>query len=155
MSIPPARMRMYGRSGSHWAIATAPETPSSATVQGPTQHRPTNAANMLKPTAPPPEAMICFRSRIYPSPGKADRSWLRWRQQAQPPQSSGVQFDIGIAQRVSLPRKELRFLKGHTSNVLTALRPGHERLLVFEQIDVVAERLSQIVATSLTVRRDD
>jgi hypothetical protein len=66
-----------------------------------------------------------------------------------------VQFDIGIPQRVSLPRKDLRLPKCHISNVLMELRPGYERLFVFEQIDVVAERLSEIIATSVAVRRDD
>src|SRR5215472_7932481 len=52
-SMDPATTNMYGRSGCHRAIDTAPETPSNATVQGPMQHSPTMEANMLKPTAPP------------------------------------------------------------------------------------------------------
>src|ERR1700730_3237023 len=64
----PAALNMYGRKGCHRAIDTAPETPSSATVHGPMQHRPTNEANMLKPTALPLEAMIFFRSCMYPTP---------------------------------------------------------------------------------------
>jgi hypothetical protein len=58
----PAAMRMNGLNGCHRAIATAPDTPSTATVHGPTQHKPINDAKRLKLTAPAPEAMISFLS---------------------------------------------------------------------------------------------
>jgi hypothetical protein len=64
-SMDPATTNMYGRRGCHRAIDTAPETPSNATDQGPMQHRPTMEANMLKPTEPPPDAMIFFVSNMY------------------------------------------------------------------------------------------
>ena len=44
---------MYGRSGAHRAIVTAPETPNRTTAHGPTQQRPMNDANTLIPIAPP------------------------------------------------------------------------------------------------------
>jgi len=44
---------MYGRSGCHRAIATAPGTPSNATAHGPMQHKPMNDAIALMPIAPP------------------------------------------------------------------------------------------------------
>src|SRR5260370_27269808 len=74
----PATLRMYGLDGRHRATDTAPETPSSATVQGPMQHRPTNDANMLKPTALPPEARIFFLSCIYKSLGNAPCKVRLW-----------------------------------------------------------------------------
>ena len=44
---------MYGRSGAHRAIVTAPETPKRTTAHGPMQQRPMNDANTLIPIAPP------------------------------------------------------------------------------------------------------
>jgi len=53
---------MSGLTGCHRAIAMALDTPSTATVHGPTQHRPISDAKRLKLTAPAPEAMISFLS---------------------------------------------------------------------------------------------
>ncbi len=63
-----ARPNMYGRNGCHFAIATAPETPSKATAQGPMQHRPINEAMALMPIALPLVATSFLSSLIAGSP---------------------------------------------------------------------------------------
>ena len=67
---------------------------------------------------------------------------------------SGAQVDIGVPHRVSLPSKDLRFRKRYMC-FLPGLRPGRECPFVLEQVDVVAERASEIDAASVAIRRDD
>ena len=55
---------MYGRSGAHRAIVTAPETPKRTTAHGPIQQRPMNDANTLMPIAPPVVVATFFSSSI-------------------------------------------------------------------------------------------
>jgi hypothetical protein len=55
---------MYGLTGAHCAMATAPDTPNSATARGPMQHKPMKEATALKPMAPPVVVATVFFSFI-------------------------------------------------------------------------------------------
>src|SRR5713226_7789254 len=65
------------------------------------------------------------------------------------------QIDIRIAQRVSLPGEVLGLRQRHTADVRAPSGPRGEGLRVSEEIDLLTESVSKIVATRLAVGSDD
>jgi len=110
---------MYGRSGAHRAIVTAPDTPNKTTAHGPMQQRPMNDANTLIPIAPPVVVATFFSSSIATILAQLNRWAFDGTERAVDTAVAGV-----WSQRLTAARTVVVKLAGICRHALARLMPA-------------------------------
>ena len=120
---------MYGRSGAHRAIVTAPETPNRTTAHGPIQHRPMNDAKTLIPIAPPVVVATFFSSSIATILAQLNRRAFDGAERAVDTAVTPICF-----QQLTATRAVIIILAGICRHALPRLMPavraGNYRILI-------------------------